>query len=76
MPVKSSENLEMENGIQQFESIPQLPEQQPVFEITLTDKLNKRLLQSFLSRINNFEHHFNKINGDTTSSTDGENEFN
>lgn len=72
MPVKSTEIFE--NEIQQ--SIPQLPDQ-PVREITLTDKLNKRLLQSFLNRINNFEHDFNKINSDTsTPNTNEENEFN
>lgn len=71
MPVKSTEKLE--NEIQQ--STTEFPEQ-PIREITLTDKLNKRLLQSFLNRINNFEHDFNKMNGDTSNpNLNEENEF-
>ncbi|KAJ8945213.1 hypothetical protein NQ314_009282 [Rhamnusium bicolor] len=67
MPVK---NTEKSQNIPEVE-VPQQPEVVP--EITLTDKLNKRLLQSFLNRINNTEHNFNRI---SNTSPPGQNEIN
>lgn len=47
MPVKENEQINTK--------IPSTVEQQPVRELTQTDKLNKKLLQSFLERINKNE---------------------
>ncbi|CAH1959057.1 unnamed protein product [Acanthoscelides obtectus] len=51
MPVKDLEkNTNEANG--------NINENQPVKEITQTDKLNKRLLQSFLIKINQGDHKY------------------
>lgn len=54
MPVKDEISVEQETN-----QAAQPQTQQPVREITLTDRLNKRLLQSFLTRINQDGQNFN-----------------
>lgn len=83
MPGKPAANLQ--NDIQTTEEIEQQmpsesPEQVVIRELTQTDRLNKRLLTSFLQRMNNSSGEFSasnaenqeKINGSSTST---ENEF-
>lgn len=51
------------------------PEPQPVREITQTDRLNKRLLQSFLERINQNATHFQQNTAENSNNDTNEHDF-
>lgn len=76
MPGMNSENC-INNGEQNLEQQFLVPEQQ-VREITLTDKLNKKLLESFLQRINEISNPFNDLQqnvGNDVKESEEQNEF-
>lgn len=56
--------------------MPENQNQKPTHEITLTDKLNKKLLQSFLKNINETNGPFNNLTRVQSNGTNNEEEIN